>query len=340
MHIPPDPKAIALCASILGNFERVALNVELDVSGGAPEWVELIPTGPYVVGRDGRRWLFDQPEQVVRNSMLGADLPLDWEHATEKKAPQGDEAPAAAWITALEVRGGALWGRLSWNDRGRASVASREYRYLSPVFTYDRDTLRIFRLTSVGLVNSPNLQLPALNREEVTPVKFSAALLAALALTADATEEQVITAINAMKGERDTALNRANNPPTPSLDKYVPRADFDAERARASSAEQKLAEFEAKALNAEIDTEIDGALKAGKITPATVEYHKAQCRQEGGLQRFRDFVKSAPTVADPTDLGQRKPDEQPSAMNAEEKKVAAMFGNSPEDLKKYGTQTA
>ena len=172
MHIPPHPHAIALCAAALGNSERVALNVELDVSGGAPEWVELIPAGPYVVGRDGRRWLFDQPEQVVKNSMLGADLPLDWEHSTEKKAPQGDEAPAAAWITSLEVRAGALWGRIAWNDRGRASVASREYRYLSPVFTYDRDTLRIFRLTSVGLVNSPNLQLPALNREEVTPENF------------------------------------------------------------------------------------------------------------------------------------------------------------------------
>ena len=39
--------------------------------------------------------------------------------------------------------------------------------------------------------------------------------------------------------------------------------------------------------------EIEAALGAGKITPATVEYHKASCRQDGGLERFRDFVKAA-----------------------------------------------
>lgn len=335
MHIPPNPLAIALCAALLGNTERVALNVTLDISQGVPEWVELIPPGPDVIGRDGRHWLFDQPQAVVSNSLRGADLPLDWEHSTELKARQGDEAPAAAWIKQLEIRDGALWGRLEWNDRGRASVMSREYKYLSPVFTYEKDTLRIVRLTSAGLTNSPNLPLPALNREEETPVKFSVALLAALALSGEATEEQVIAAINSLKGERDTALNRANN--QPSLDKFVPRADFDAATARAANAEQKLAAGEKQRVEAEIETLVGDALKAGKITPATAEYHKASCRQEGGLERFKDFVKAAPVVADPTDLDSHKPDTSTTALNADQEKVARQFGNSPEDLKKYGS---
>lgn len=337
MYIPPHADSIALCAALHARADRVALNVELDIANGAPEWVELIPAGPFVVGRDGRRWLFDQPDAVIRNSMLGADLPLDWEHSTELKAKDGEPAPAAAWIASLENRAGALWGRLSWTDRGRASVASREYRYLSPVFIYEKATQRISRMTSAGLTNSPNLQLPALNRQEDPPMKFSQLILAALALAADSTEEQVLTAINAMKSDRDIALNRANNPPAPALDKFVPRADFDVALNRATTAEQKLGEVQQRAKDAEIETEIGAALKAGKITPATAEYHKAQCRAEGGLERFREFVKAAPAVADPSKIDGQQPGAAAGvAFNAEEKKVAAMFGNSEEDMKKYG----
>lgn len=337
MYIPPHADTIALCAALHARAELVALNVELDIANGAPEWVELIPAGPFVVGRDGRRWLFDQPDAVITNSMHGTDLPLDWEHSTEIKAKDGEPAPAAAWITSLENRSGALWGRLSWTDRGRASVTSREYRYLSPVFLFEKATQRIQRLKSAGLTNSPNLQLPALNRQEETPVKFPQPILAALALAADSTEEQVLTAINAMKSDRDISLNRANNPPAPPLDKFVPRADFDVALNRATTAEQKLGEVQQKAKDAEIETEISTALKAGKITPATAEYHKAQCRAEGGLERFREFVKAAPAVADPSRLDEQQADATSVAsLNAEEKKVSAMFGNSAEDLQKYG----
>lgn len=337
MYIPPNKHSIALCASLLGNTER-ALNVELDVSNGAPEWVELIPAGPSVVGRDGRSWLFDRPQDVVANSMRGMDLPIDWEHSTEKKAPHGDEAPAAAWIKQLEIRNGALWGRLDWTARGRASVTNREYRYLSPVFNFDRATQRIVRFTSAGLTNAPNLQLPALNREEDIPVKFSAAIIAALGLAAEATEDHVLTAINSLKSERDTAMNRAQN--TPTLDKFVPRADHDAVTLRATNAEAKLATVQRERIDADIEGVVADALKAGKITPATVDYHKASCRQEGGLDRFREYLKAAPVVGDPTALEGQQPGGAISALNAEQKKVADMFGNSAEDLKKYASAAA
>lgn len=52
-----------------GMKTRIALNTELTPQDGqAPEWVELIPQGPAVVGNDGRRWLFD--EQAQRRMVL------------------------------------------------------------------------------------------------------------------------------------------------------------------------------------------------------------------------------------------------------------------------------
>jgi hypothetical protein len=76
-------------------------------------------------------------------------------------------------------------------------------------------------------------------------------------------------------------------------------------------------------LETAINTEIDTALKAGKITPATVDYHKAQCRTEGGLERFKQFVAATPVIGGDTNLDGKNPDGGNKALNAEEKDVIA-----------------
>lgn len=332
--------AIALC-QVAAAQPVVALNVQLPEDGSVPEWVEVIPAAD-VVGRDGRGWINDQPDQIVARSLgTGRDIPIDWEHATEIRAPKGEDAPAAAWIVELQNRDGAIWGKVEWTPRGREAVANREYRYLSPVFLYDKDTLRIIKLNSAGLTNQPNLFLTALNRgadptvtdqEKVMPVP--AAIVKALGLKEDATEDQVVSAINSTQSDLQTARNSAESP---SLEKFVPRADYDKTLERASNAENKLKEQEKTRIEGEIETAINSALKAGKITPATADYHKAQCRQEGGLARFQEYVKAAPSVGDGTDLDTRDPEAgKGKALNGESQKVAAMFGNSAEDIQKYG----
>ena len=160
------------------------------------------------------------------------------------------------------------------------------------------------------------------------------ALLKALGLPETATIEQALNAIGALKTDLATALNRAE---TPSLDKFVPRADYDTVVARANNAEQKLAEQKKAELETAINAEIDAALKAGKITPATKDYHVATCREAGGLDRFKAFVAAAPVIAATSDLDGKKPPEGDAALNAEQKQIADLFGNSAEDLKKYGT---
>ena len=357
-------------------FSSAARCVELPVfpsqGGGAPdlsfEWVELLPSGPEVAGHDGRRWIFDDPEAVAAASLDGSDpkkkeIPIDWEHATEIKAPQGEPAPAAGWITHLEVRQGALWGRVEWTERGREAVASREYRYLSPVFLHEKAPgSRIVQLLSAGLTNSPNLALHALNQQDGTQYLSTRAcareeaemvaeeIRAALGLGADATAEQALAEIGKLKQERDTALNRAEekakeiakgNPDfssaAPSLEKFVPRADYDAALERVTNAETKLAEHEAEALDKEIESAIKSALEAGKITPATADYHRAQCRAEGGLERFKKYVEAAPAIAGESGLDGKQPGGgDGKALNADEKRIAEMFGNSAEDLRKYG----
>ncbi len=335
-----SPAVSTALNSISSDQTAAARCVELpppSSGGGAPEWVELLPAGPEVEGRDGRNWRFDDAAAVAAASMDGSkELPIDWEHSTELKAPQGEPAPAAGWITALEARNGALWGKVEWTERGREAVASREYRYLSPVFLFEKSSDRILQLMSAGLTNSPNLRMSALNQRGQGVTMDIKKILAALGLAEDATEDQAVTAINTLKSERDSATEKAKNAgDTPSLEKFVPRADYDAACERATNAEAKLAEGETKALEDEIEDEIAKALEAGKITPATADYHREQCRQVGGLERFKKFVESAPEIGGGSGLGGKVPGEGATALNADATRIAAMFGHKAEDLEKY-----
>jgi len=131
--------------------------------GTVPEWVELLPAGVDIVGRDGRRWKVPDPYALVQAFRQGGrKLVIDWEHASE--SGKGERAPAAGWIIDMEVRGGALWGRVEWTPEGRADLANLSYRYLSPAFDYQPSDLVIRRISSAGLTHEPNLDIRALNR--------------------------------------------------------------------------------------------------------------------------------------------------------------------------------
>jgi len=311
---------IALCFELPDISDRLN-NTELGE-------VQLIPAPDAdgrVTGRDGRSWLWDDAARAELQRQFaarGLAIVIDREHATELRAPEGEEAPAAGWVTELDIRAdGSAWGRTDWTPRGAEQVRNREYRYLSPVFDYDPQSGRIARLVSVGLVNKPNLRLPALNREDPT-VKLSAALAAALGLSAEtATEAEGVAAIGALK----TDLATARNAETPSLERFVPRTDYDAVLARANNAEQQLRDAAAASHQAAVDSEIDSALKAGKITPAAVEYHRASCADQEGLERFRAFVQASPVIAPDAVSPAAKPGTA-TALNADEQRVAELCG--------------
>jgi len=315
-------------------MKRTAINT-IELATDIPERVQLIPAGA-VVGRDGRQWVLDDPQQVVNRFIeQGADLPVDIEHSTELRAPKGEPAPAAGWVHRLEVIDGAIWGAVNWNETGRELVGGKQYRYLSPVILYSPGDGSIRGLTSVALTNRPNLHLPALNHHEgdTTPEEqpMLKAVLAALGLPEDATEATAVNAVKELKTSLATAMNAQ-----PSLEKFVPRADYDQALTRATNAEQQLTTIQKEKLDSEIETAINAALASGKITPATVDYHRAQCRQEGGLERFAAFVAAAPAIGEPSGLDGKQAPAGATAMNAEQRQVMEMFGNTAEDIAKYG----
>lgn len=303
----------------------IALNA---AGAGAPEWVQLIPAGPEVAGRDGRVWRMVDPEGFVQAAnRAGQELPIDIEHASQVKGARGEPAPAVGWIKELEARNGEIWGRVEWTDQGREVVSSRAYRYLSPVFKYARAGGEIARMVSAGLTNLPNLQLAALNQEgaKEEPV-MSKVILEALGLGDDASDVDAVTAINRLKSAEAEARNRAA---MPDPEKYVPKADYDL-------AMNRIGTFEAEAKarrDAEIEAAVDAATEAGKIAPASRDYHIAACRQDGGLERFQAMVEAAPEIAGGEAVKGKPKDGLGTALNSEDAYMAEQLGLSVEEFR-------
>ncbi|GAA4651688.1 phage protease [Kistimonas scapharcae] len=317
----------------------IALNFELPAVADdqvLPEWLELIPAGRFS-GVDGRSWNNASPDAVIRYTRAyGRDIPLDIEHASELKAPKGEDAPAQGWfpIAELENRDGAIWGRLEWLDHGRERVLSKKNRYYSPAFIYD-SAGNVLRIKSVGLTNQQNLtQLPALNHE--TPsnppqpegadaMPLPVILCQALGLADTATEQEALQAVNTLKADHQTALNRAQ---TPDPAQFVPRADHDLALNRAQDAETQLSGYRDR----EIEAEVDAAIKDGKVAPASKDYHLAVCRDQGGLERFRTFVATAPKVISDQSVKDRKPEAQQGKLDDTELALCRDLGLTAEEF--------
>lgn len=322
------------------SIRALALNFATD--GTVPEWIEVLPAGPEIIGRDGRYWIIDDVNTVVRESEAAFPLHVDYEHASELRAPKGEEAPAAGWIDKLEVREGAIWAHVSWTPKAHTMIAEREYRFISPTFYFNKDTLRIISLVSVALTNRPNLSMTALNargddpetKETTMDKEALKALCRKLGLQDEASPAAILAAVDTLADDKAKALNAAQTPP---LDKFVPRAEYDKIKGDLDTANNAIKAAGDAKREGEITSAVDEAVKAGKVIPANRDYYLAQCRKEGGLAEFVKFIESAPVLTGVSDLDARRASNAGGAdrhLTAEEKAVCAAMGLTEEAFKK------
>lgn len=256
----------AICAS--------ATLPDTDGTGGAPEWVELLPVGN-IKGRDGRSFQLADPQDVVAASLTAnAELPIDYEHqADDPDRRANGPVPAAGWISALEVRDGSLWGRVKWTERAAEMIGAREYRYLSPVLLHRRDGT-VLRLLGASLVHRPNLELKALasdgagmpetdlaprrkGRDDTVILQEIAALLGL-----DPETASYLEIIDAVKGLAE-----------PDPQRYMP---VEAVQSLLREHKENL-----QAVNAErVERRVDEAVINGYITPAMREWATALCSRD------------------------------------------------------------
>jgi phage I-like protein len=301
-------------------------------AAAAPEWIELLPAGVFY-GRDGRGpFRLDDPAAVIASTaamQMNAGLPIDYDHATDFGAPEGRPAPAAGWIRELEVRGGAVWGRVEWTARAASSIVAREYRYVSPVFQFDPKDGSVTRLLRAGLTNNPNLHLTAIaasriaaadNETKDERMEFpTQELRELLSLNGDATVADVVAKVRELRAAGGAAASgtgaHAHDPAH-----YVAIAEF--ERALTELNSLKAERARERAAHT-----VEEAIRAGKIVPAQREWAIAYCTAD--TRGFQAFAAKQPSILGenlPQLSGEPPADRRGGGLNAAELAICAQLG--------------
>lgn len=245
----------------------------------AEQWIHVLPHGPLVEARDGRKFSVEKMDEIVRRTEV--PMLVDWEHKSETS----DDTRAAGWIEELKVQADGIWGRVSWTPIGREQVATRQFRFLSPVVlgrranssTDKRAMFSVERFASVALTNKPALKMhgiemfrekfaehfgPFTKQEGSSMDKIKKALCAAYGLPEDADDDAMVTAITAKKPSTGEAAKDA-------LALLTEERNEARESLAAMQAELKT--FREKSFSTEVHAFFDQGGREGKIPPASRE---------------------------------------------------------------------
>lgn len=175
--------------------------IALNHAGEPPEWIMLLPAGQggliSTVDDRGPFRVRDAVQLAAVSMPEGARLPIDENHATDLAAPEGRPSPARGWAVELQARTDGIYGRVEWNESGKALLQDKSYRFISPVIKHDKAG-NITGLLRASLTNRPNLRgMTALNSEEDN-MDLLAQLRKLLGLADDADDAAVIAKITAL----------------------------------------------------------------------------------------------------------------------------------------------
>jgi phage I-like protein len=312
------PALVALHAAAYGKRCTNSISLPLlqdgaDAPPSPPEWVMLIPAGAFF-GRDGRGpYRLDAEAVLDAFGRGGIDLPIDYEHQTLEATAKAGPVPAAGWIKELQTRAGALWGRVEWTPRAAKLIASREYRFLSPVFRHDKAG-RILALEGAGLTHYPNLDLtPVANRKG--DAMDLAPIAEALGAPADADVAQLAAHAKTLK-------EAAARQPDPT--EWVPMAQH-------KEVAEQLAKLQAEVAREKAEAAVQAAMRAGKLAPAMREWALSYAAKDP--DGFAAWCDKAPVIL-PLDAGKsaHRVASNADTLTDEDRYVCTMLGLPEKDF--------
>ena len=332
--------------------------------------IQLTPAGAFKP-RDGRvmevpAWYIDAAtaQQVIAAFSARRTPPVvDYEHQTLRSETNGQPAPAAAWMRALQWRDSGLWATVELTARAADLIQGGEYLYVSPVFRYDPITGHVLAVEMAAFTNNPAIDdmAPLARRaaatfgfqipEEDTPMKLLAALVAALSLAPETTEDQAIAACAALKPRLDTldqlttvlgvregedagraaiaacSALKASATNTPDPAKYVPLAAFD-------EVKGQVAALSAQITGSKVNALVEEGLADGRLLPAQKDW--AISLGTSNLAALSAYMDSTPAIAalSGTQTGGRQPAavQDANGLTAAELAVCSATGIDPKDF--------
>jgi phage I-like protein len=342
--------------------------LSLEIVDRTGKTIQLTPAGSFtsIDGRPGSiadcaAWVMDaENAQTIIDAYAARrnDVVIDYEHQTLLKEQNGQPAPAAGWFKTVEWREGeGLFATdVDWTPKAAQAIADEEYRFISPVIQFDKQTGRVTAVLMAALTNYPGIDgmapatLAALNTdffnaldEEVElpnpnihkePImnKLLAALFATLGLDAKATEEQAMTALTAFVTKATTnesavatlsAQVTTNTTPDPA--KYVPIEAV-------KDLQGQVADLSAKMNGGDVDKVIQTALSAGKLLPSLEKWARELGNKD--LAALTSFIDANPAIPSLNKMqtGGKAPDEAVTALTAQESEICKNLGVAESDF--------
>lgn len=340
--------------------------------------IQLFPAGEFaaVDGRpsdvDGGKWVINAALASVLVAQVAAattPLVIDYEHQTLRTTENGQPAPASGWFSQVEWREGVgLYAvGVEWTKKAAAMIAAGEYRFISPVFTYNKRG-EVCQLLHAALTNTPALdgmdavmlaaasRLASLSSEtETTKVDEEqlAMLLANLRwllnLPETSTPEEVaaelqkiIDAVSAGQGTAaastglmNVLTNNQEQIASLSANAYDPAKHCPIEVV--TDLQTKLAA--ASQINTAQEQEglVTAALSDGRLLPSQESWAKDYAKKD--LSGFKAYLEKAPKIAA---LNQQQSDKftppkpedkvNTASMTAEQLAICKAFGNDAAEI--------
>jgi len=278
------------------DFVALCAAMPLAFGGEPPKRIVVLPSGPEIRGRDGRAWAVKDRAAILAQ-LSQRPILLDENHASVHAAPNGQPSPAAGWLSDFSFTDQGLEAAVEWTPYGLDLFSKKAYRYVSPALFHTAQSASgvlgaVRGLHSVGLTNSPNLDLPALNSQDHT-MKLTAEQLTALGLAADATDEQIAAKIVAVVQAKAT---------TPELGSVLSKiqdtlAGLVAAKGSTVAAVAGNAAAPSEAHTIAVNAVVDAGIAAGKVAPGSKD---AFVKQGGStlesLKLLQELIASLPVL--------------------------------------------
>lgn len=321
---------------------------------GVPEKIKVLPLG-HVKSQKGDFNVDEESFRLMKEKFLerGLDIVIDYEHQTLKDV----QAPAGGWIKDLTIENGAIVAKVEWTPQAKKYLENKEYRYLSPVVLVRKTDSKAIVLHSAALTNTPAIDgmFPIINSLSLddyeggnSNMDIIKKLAALLGLGEDATEEQVLEALNALAADAKKLKSQEADGKVVenkvicemlglkagAKTEDVAAAIVALKNPSGGAFESELKALKEKIARREADDAVLTALKAGKLTPAQKDWATAYALKDP--EGFSAFVEKAPQGVPMGELEIETKANKTDRLDESTLLICKQLGISEDDLKKYG----
>lgn len=295
--------------------------------------IQLFPAGEFRASdgrpKDAPHWKIDAElaaEIIVDFSARANHTVIDYEHQTLLTMQNGQPAPASGWFSKLEWRDSGLYAiDVEWTERATTMIENGEYKYISPVFTYDKKTGAIKSLVNAALTNNPALdgmdavaanQVSSLISQQNEQEKLSMEELLnnlrwMLNMPVTATQDEIVaelqkaidqiksvaTSVTSVPGFNIVALVRSHIDQIATLTVAASNPDpakFVAVAAM-KALQDELTALKTKGSEREINEIVQAALQTGKLLPAQEAWARSLGKEN--LASLKSYIDSSQPIA-------------------------------------------